>query len=314
MISTITLNTAVDKTIILNRMEIGVTNRVVESRIDPGGKGTDVSRVIVELGGDTKALGFVAGDSGHYLHRVLTHHYLVKTDFIWLEDQQTRTNTIIVDLESDRQTMLNEAGPTVDDVSLDLMREKIRASAKQSEYMVFAGSLPQGVPTDFYREMIQIAKEAGSKTVLDADGEPLHLGLESVPYMIKPNMEEAGRLLGRELSTDKEIIAGIKELHDRGIKYVLISMGSRGLIATDGRQMLHVRPPKVEMKSPVGCGDSVIGGFLVALSQGQDFRMALELGTAAGAATAIMPGTQLCQREDVERFLSGVTVQELSMD
>lgn len=311
MISTVTLNTAVDRTLILDRMEIGITNRVVESRIDPGGKGTDVSRVIVELGGETKALGFVAGDSGHYLHGMLTHQYMVSTDFIWLEKQQTRTNTIIVDLSANRQTMLNEAGPVVDEINLNLMREKIRAHAKRSKYMVFAGSLPQGVPASFYRDMIEISREAGAHPVLDTDGEPLRLGLEATPYMIKPNLEEAGRLLGREVANREEVVRAVRELHDRGIKYVLISMGGDGLIATDGSQMLLVRPPKVELKSPVGCGDSVIGGFLVAISRGDSFRSALELGTAAGAATAIMPGTQLCHKEDVDRFLPMVVTEEL---
>lgn len=311
MICTVTLNTAVDRTIVLDRLEMGVTNRVKESRIDPGGKGTDVSRVIVELGGATKALGFVAGESGHYLHQVLTHTYMVKTDFIWLEKQQTRTNTIIVDMASNQQTMLNEAGPTVDEVSLELMREKIKAHAKRSQFVVFAGSLPRGIPASFYQEMIEEVHKLGSHPVLDADGEPLRLGLEAVPYMIKPNREEISRLLGREITNRDEIVAAVKELHGRGISYVLVSMGGDGMIATDGKQVLLVRPPKVEMKSPVGCGDSVIGGFLVALSMGQSFECALRLGTAAGAATATMPGTQLCQNADVEMLLPGVTVEEL---
>lgn len=311
MISTVTLNTAVDRTLVLDRLEIGITNRVVESRIDPGGKGTDVSRVIVELGGNTKALGFVAGDSGHYLHGMLTHQYMVSTDFIWLEKQQTRTNTIIVDQSNNQQTMLNEAGPVVDEMSLNLMREKIKAHAKRSEFMVFAGSLPKGVPVDFYRELIEVSREAGAHPVLDTDGEPLRLGLEAVPYMIKPNLEEAGRLLGREVSSRDDVIQAVRDLHSKGITYVLISMGGDGLIATDGHQMFHVRPPKVELKSPVGCGDSVIGGFLVAIRRGESFKAALELGTAAGAGTAIMPGTQLCQKEDVDRFLPLVVTEEL---
>lgn len=313
MICTVTLNTALDKTIVIDRLELGITNRVRESRLDPGGKGTDVSRVIVELGGDTKALGFVAGDSGHYLHQVLTHHYMVKTDFIWLENQQTRTNTIIVDLSNNCQTMLNEAGPIVDEKSLHLMAEKIKAYAKQAEYLVFAGSLPKGVPQDFYKQMILVAHEAGTRPVLDTDGEPLALGIEAAPFMIKPNMEEASRLLKRELSTRADVIAAVKELHAKGIQYVIISMGSKGSIATDGKQLFHVHPPKVEMKSPVGCGDSVIGGFLFALSSGQDFKAALELGTAAGAATATMEGTQLCRKEDVERLLPLVVTEELPM-
>lgn len=311
MISTVTLNTAVDRTLILDRMEIGITNRVIESRIDPGGKGTDVSRVIVELGGNTKALGFVAGDSGHYLHGMLTHQYMVPTDFIWLEKQQTRTNTIIVDLSNNRQTMLNEAGPVVDEVNLNLMREKIRTYAKRSEFIVFAGSLPKGVPADFYQEMIRVSREAGAHPVLDTDGDPLRLGLKATPYMIKPNLEEAGRLLGREISGRDDVIQAVKDLHQQGIRYVLISMGGDGMVATDGEQLFHVRPPKVEMKSPVGCGDSVIGGFLVAISRGESFKAALELGTAAGAATAIMPGTQLCQKADVDRFLPLVVSEAL---
>ncbi|HEX2953412.1 MAG TPA: 1-phosphofructokinase [Bacillota bacterium] len=311
MICTVTLNTAVDRTIVLDRMEIGVTNRVRESRIDPGGKGTDVSRVIVELGGETKALGFVAGESGHYLHQVLTHTYLVQTDFIWLEKQQTRTNTIIVDLESNQQTMLNEAGPIVDEISLNLMREKIRVQAKHCQYVVFAGSLPKGIPVDFYKEMIREVREAGAHPILDTDGDPLRLGLEAVPYLIKPNQEEISRLLGREIKSRDEIVQAVKELHAQGIQYVLVSMGGDGMIATDGKECFHVRPPKIDLKSPVGCGDSVIGGFLVAHSAGQSFLDALKLGTAAGAATATMPGTQLCQRPDVERLLPGVTVETL---
>lgn len=311
MICTVTLNTALDKTILIDRLELGITNRVRESRLDPGGKGTDVSRVVVELGGETKALGFVAGDSGHYLHQVLTHHYTVKTDFIWLENQQTRTNTIIVDLSNNKQTMLNEAGPVVDENSLQMMAEKIKAHAKQSDYLVLAGSLPQGVPKDFYKQMIIATRESGAHPILDTDGEPLALGLEAAPFMVKPNLEEAGRLLKKQLNSRDDVVNAVKELHAKGIQYVILSMGSEGSIATDGKQIFHVRSPKVEMGSPVGCGDSVIGGFLVALSSGESFKAALELGTAAGAATATMPGTQLCRKEDVERLLPLVVSEEL---
>ena len=178
--------------------------------------------------------------------------------------------------------------------------------------LVLAGSLPPGVPADLYATYVRLARSRGIRTIVDTGGEPLRLGVEARPYLIKPNVAEAERLLGRPLPDLAAIIEGARELARRGIPVVVVSMGPQGAICVQGDRLWRAIAPRVERRSTVGPGDSFVAGLAVALVRDDDIVEGLRLGSAAGAATASTPGTTLGSAQAVAALLPQVRVEELS--
>lgn len=175
------------------------------------------------------------------------------------------------------------------------------------------GSLPPGVPGDFYARLITALQQRGAQCLLDADDEPLKLGLQAKPYLIKPNEHEFARLVGRPLPTEQSLIKAASEVIAGGVQVVAITLGRKGAVIVTQDVALHVTSPDVEVKSKVGAGDSFLAGFVFALSQGQSLESAVRLGTAAGTAAVMHEGTQLCRREDVEQLVGQITVKPLTV-
>ncbi len=304
MILTLTLNPAIDQTLWVDRMTIGAVNRPSATQLDPAGKGINVSRMAHRLGWPTFAFGFLGGDIGNMIQNALDQEG-VHNHFVRIVGQ-TRINVTLIDSSSDKATSFYGPGPAVTAASLKELDEMIAIWMKVGRVLVLAGSLLPGVPPTAYARYIDAARQAGVKTILDADGDSLRLGIEARPDLIKPNVEEAERLLGRPLKGINQIIEGAAELSARGIHTVIISMGGDGAIAYHAGQAWHIIPPKIHRLSTVGSGDSLIAGLAVELARSGDLLAGLRLGTAAGAATAMCPGTALGTIEDVNRLLPEV--------
>jgi 6-phosphofructokinase 2 len=212
-------------------------------------------------------------------------------------------------METRRQTRIDAPGPQISKEELNSLIEKLQSIQPKPDFLVFAGSVPPGVPKTIYHRLIAMAKQNGIKTVLDCDGEWLEEGIKAVPCIIKPNVHEAQQLLGTELTDEAGIIEAVKQFISRGIEIVVVSRGKDGLIISDGVETLKVTSPPVEVSSTVGAGDSAIAGLLLKLSKGESLEEAARLAVAAGTATALTPGTELCHREDVEKLLPMVEVQ-----
>lgn len=309
MIFTITLNPAVDKAVVVEELVIGDANRVKRSRTDPSGKGVNVSRVIRELDGESVAMGFVAGSLGRFIEASL-NELGIRDDFLHVPGQ-TRTNFAIIEERYHRHTLINEPGPEVHPSALTELERRLRRTFEPNDWVVLAGSLPPGIPTDAYARIIRLVRDLGGETVLDADGEPLRLGLAEMPTLIKPNRRELQRLAGRELRADEEVLAVACDLQRQGIRYVVVSLGAEGAIAVAPEGAWRVTPPKIVEVSSVGSGDSMVGGLVLSLTRGEGFLAGLRLGTAAGAATALTPGTELCHKEDVLRLLPEVQIEPI---
>ena len=309
MIATVTLNPSLDRHVEVENLMLDESNRWVSSRREPGGKGINVSRVIRELGGETVAYGFIGGFDGEVETRILKQKG-VPCDFTPIKGE-IRSNFIITDLKTHRQTRISAPGPEISAGELKKLIDKITNLKPRPDYMVFAGSVPPGVPADIYRVLIQKMKSLGIITVFDSADQWLKEGIKAKPDVIKPNVREAQALLGVELKTEEEIIYAVKTFVSSGIKIASISRGRDGLIIAGKDAVLKVMPPDVEVMSTVGAGDSSVAGLVLKLSQGGSLDEASRLAVAAGTAATLTPGTELCHKDDVERLLPQVKVEKL---
>jgi 6-phosphofructokinase 2 len=308
MIYTVTLNPALDRFILVEQLLTEDTSRIISETLFAAGKGIDVSRVIRELGGQSVALGLVGGFDGLQLEGLLVNAG-VMTDFTRISGE-TRTNIILHEKKNDHHYVISAAGPAVNATEIGQFYQGVN-QIQNMAYLILSGSLPRGVTHNLYGQLILVGKKKNAFIVLDADGKSLSESIEYQPTCIKPNIHELSRLAGRELKTESEIIDVCEGIHQKGIPYVLVSRGKEGLLLSSPRQKIRATAPPVKVDSTVGAGDSVVGGFVLAHSQGKDLADCLRIACAAGTSTAQTPGTELCRRTDVEEILTKVKITDL---
>lgn len=310
MIITLTLNPAIDQTLVLPRFVAGDTLRVKASRFDPGGKGINVSRVIRELGGESVAMGFAPGSLGRYIEQTLEAQGIA-CDFVHTKGQ-TRTNITILDESRHLHTILSEPGPFTEPKYVDELAVRLRRRWRSGDWLVVAGSIPPPLSASVYSDIIQEATRAGVHTVLDADGEALAAGAAAHPDMLKGNRRELERLLGRHLDDEESTLQGAREVQARGVRQVVVTRGREGAVAVNGERCWRGIAPRVRAVSAVGSGDAFLAGVVLALSRGGGIEDALALGVAAGTAAVLNPGTELCHRREVDILLPRVKVQPIA--
>lgn len=308
IIATVTLNPALDEAVSLERFNLGGTNRSALDALDPGGKGLNASRVIARMGRETIALGFTGGVTGIWLREKLDAEGLPHAfDEV---AEATRLNVMIYERTDGRRTRLYLPGPHVSIERIGALKMRLE-QAPPGGYVVFGGSLPPGLPPETYRDLVRWLAQRGVHSIVDTSGAALARVLEAMPALIKPNVEEASDVLGRALASDEEILTAAYELQVRGAQRVVISQGAAGAIGVGPDGSWKAIPPKIEPCSTVGSGDSMVAGLAIALNEGGDLKEGLMLGTATGAATAMIAGTKLCRRADVDRLLAGVQIHGL---
>lgn len=311
MIVTVTLNPAADRVVVLEELRLGDSNRVHDGEIDPGGKGVNVSRVLHTLGGDGLATGFVAGSLGRFIEASLDKLGIANS-FIHTPGQ-TRQNLAIVETRLHRHTLLNEAGPETDPCFVRELEQQLMPRLGPDDWAVLAGSVPPRIPPGVYASLTRQIHATGAKVCLDTDGEPLVEGVRARPDLIKPNREELERLVGRPVSTEEQVLASAQRLRAQGIGTVVVSLGRMGAIGVGAGGAWRAYPPTVETISAIGSGDSLVAGLVLALARGQTLEEGLRIGTAAGAATALRPGTRLARPEDIHRLIPLVMVGPLQL-
>jgi 1-phosphofructokinase len=298
MIITITLNPAVDKTIEIDDFCVGSVNRVSTQRTDAGGKGINVSKVIRSLEGSSKAVGILGGTAGTFIKEYMDSQG-IENDFVFIEGE-TRTNIKIVDNLRRTNTDINEPGPDVKPDDIERVREKVLNSLDDTSVVVFSGSVPANVDKSIYGKWITEAKKAGAKTILDADGELLKKGIEAGPFLIKPNIHELEKLFGTELKDIKEtekLARGLIENY--GIEMVAVSLGERGAIFLNKKSSVLVHGIKVDVKSTVGAGDSMVAALAYSIDRAGSFEKAIRLAVAAGTANVMTAGSQAAEYKTV---------------
>ena len=274
---------------------------------EPGGGGVNVSRAIRNLGGDSTVFYLAGGPSGQMLGILLDREGL-KHEAMSIEDW-TRENFTVTERTSGQQYRFVTPGPELRAEEWKNCLEKIGSLDPMPDFVVASGSLPPGAPTDFYGQLAKVVSTKQSRFVLDTSGAALGEGLRSRGvYLVKPSMRELRALLGRELVHEKEQEEGAVEIVKNGqAQIVVVSMGAAGALLVTAKWRQRIPAPAVAVKSKVGAGDSMVAGVVLGLARDMSVPVAVRFGIACGAATVMMPGTQLCRREDAERLFAQIT-------
>jgi 6-phosphofructokinase 2 len=304
-ILTITLNPTID-------MSSSVENVFPEHKLrcapacnEPGGGGLNVARAIHKLGGHAHALYFCGGPTGIVLRALLDDAQL-EHDGVAIRGW-TRESVTILETATRQQYRFVMPGPTFTEAEWHGARERIAKMEVMPELVVASGSLPPGVPNDFYAQLARIVRERGSRFILDTSGPALSAAVQAGVFLIKPSLRELRTFAGNDLEDEIEqekAAAGI--VANDGAEVVVVSLGAAGVLVVSPAGCERLRSPTVPVRSKVGAGDSMVAGIVLGLARDYTLRDAVRFGVAAGAAAVMMPGTGLCRREDTERLLQQI--------
>ncbi len=307
MILSVNANAAIDKTVVVNRFHLGEIYRPEKVLAIPGGKGINCARSLKRLGERPVVTGWVGGFAGQFIEQGLRQEDIepafVHTAF------ESRTCLSILDPVDQTLTEIYEKGDAVPADKVAEFKQQFAASIGQYTAVTFSGSLPPGVPLDFYGQLLELARTAGVPGFLDSSGEALRQGIEvGRPYLVKPNRKELGDVLGKKLESLKDCIAAAVEVAARVQARVVISLGGEGAVAVNESEILYACPPRVTIQSAVGSGDCMLGGIVYGLTHALSFEEAIKYGVAAGTANALTVGAGNFTMDDFRRILSGVTI------
>ncbi|MGE5281440.1 MAG: 1-phosphofructokinase family hexose kinase [Chloroflexota bacterium] len=314
MILTVTLNAAIDRTVAVPNFRLGHRHRAVESRTVAGGKGVNVARAISRLGRPVIATGFVGGPTGLRVMEQLRDEEVL-TDFTRIAGE-TRINVAVIDPTSGEQTEINERGPAVSPEEVETFVARLRYLATGAKICVIAGTLPPGAGPDLYARLVKELNEQGVAVVLDAEGEAMRAGLRAGAAVVTPNEREAEELVGQEFADRRDLVHGLSELIRLGAGEAAITRPD-GCVAAVGegseRRFVEVRTEPLEVVSSVGSGDAFLAGYVAARYEGRPAEESLAYGVACGAESTQHFGAGTVDRNQVERLLGEVHVQDLEV-
>jgi 6-phosphofructokinase 2 len=301
VIATLTMNPTIDVAYEVDRVFHTHKIRTTHEYYNPGGGGINVARVFVRLGGAARCIYLSGGATGAALDGLIDLHQLVRTRIPIAGD--TRVAMTALEHASGKEFRFTPAGPIVREA--EWMACLSWLDGIDCEYLVASGSLPPGVPGDFYAEITRIMVARGIRMVLDSSGDALGLGLAGGSlYLVKPSKGELEHLVGHSLETLDDIAAAALRIVDMGqAKLVAVTMGQDGALLARRNGAVHAAALPIEAASAVGAGDSFLAGMVHALAQGQDDVSAFRFGVAAGSAAVLRPGTGLAHPEDIRRLL-----------
>ncbi len=286
MILTVTLNPAVDKSYYIPELIPDEVIRVDKITQTAGGKGINVAKIAKLLGNDVVATGFLGGNSGKYVHEFLKKSGICSC-FI-KSRAATRTCVNVNDMKNKQQTVLLEPGSFVSHYLQEKFISHYKNLLKDCKAVVLGGSLPDGIDKIlFYPRLISLAKKEGKIVVLDTSGDTLRAGIDACPTIIKPNREEISGYLGRKIETIEETVAAAKEIHAKGTEMVIVSLGKDGAVFVMKDKVYRGTTPKIKVVNTVGCGDSLVAGFLTGLEKNYNIIDTIKLAMAVSTANAL---------------------------
>jgi 6-phosphofructokinase 2 len=295
------MNPALDVSTSTGRVYSGHKLRCAGTRIDPGGGGVNVARVVQLLGGLPLAIFTAGGPTGDAYRRLVETGQLPAV-VVPVRGSTRQDFTVEEDSTAKQFRFVLEGA----ELSGDEWRICLRVAARTMPaggYFVASGSLPPGVPQDFYARIARLARRAGAKCVLDSSGPPLAEALAEGVFLVKPSRRELGEHLGTVLGSEGDLVEAARMLlADGSAACVALTLGEDGAVLASTEGTVRFPAPRVKVVSTVGAGDSFVGAMVLRLAQGRPLEAAFAAGVAAGSATAMTPATELCHRRDVERL------------
>ena len=310
-IVTLTMNPALDVSTTVPYVLPDQKLRCEAPRYEPGGGGINVARVVRRLGGDALACFPTAGPAGDRLRGLLdgegVRHTIVPVRG-W-----TRENLNVLEQVSGRQFRFLMPGPVLGEDEWPRFLEWVEHVQPAPDFVVASGSLPPGVPSDFYARLARLVRRMGSRLVLDTSGEALTAAVREGVYLLKPSLREFRTLAESPGSDDADLAAiaaaAVREHH--WCEVLVLSLGAGGALWVDAAERERLTAPSVPVKSTVGAGDSMVAAIVVILASGRSVREAVRFGVAAGAAAVMNPGTELCLRADADRLVDQVLASNM---
>lgn len=297
MIVTLTINPAIDRNVMADRLVFEDRAYILSTSETAGGRGINASCVINSFGGETLAIVTSGGQSGERFRNFLCGCGF-PVEFVPVENE-IRTNLTITDRQG-LTVKLNHPGHPLTKEELDRLEAVVESKLAGATWLMICGSVPPGVPSGFYAKLVKMAGKRGVKTLLDTDGEALIEGVEAGPTVVAPNQQEAERLLNTALITRSHFLDAAARIRRMGPDSVILSLGSRGAVGVSDRGVVEVVPPRVDAVCPIGAGDALAAAFTWAMDRNPDFADALRWGVAAGSASAQLPGVTFASLEQTK--------------
>jgi len=306
-IVTLTLNPAIDKSSAIDTVASEIKMYCDEPTFDPGGGGLNVSRAIKKLGGDSLAIFACGGPTGEMLKELLEREHLTMQPISIAA--YTRENLIVYEKTTGLQFRFGMPGAHLGEAELQSCTDAALNSG--AEYLIASGSLPPGVPIDYYAQLTRSAHTKGMKVIVDTSGAALQALKGADPFLLKPNIGELEMFSGEKFKGEKRLREVGRKLIDENLADVLVvSLGAGGAVLITQEKFVQMRPPVVPVKSKVGAGDSMVGGIVWALSEGKDLVDAVRWGIATGSAAVMSEGTSLDRIDDADEIYPQISVME----
>jgi 1-phosphofructokinase family hexose kinase len=308
LIVTLTLNPAIDRNITVDRLAFEDRAYILDNYEAAGGRGINAASVIHSFGGDALAILTLGGEAGRRLREHLSRAGF-RTVVVPITNE-IRTNLTITDRHG-LTVHLNEAGPHVTKAELHQVEQVIEKNLGSAAWLIIAGSIPPGVPPDFYAKLVAVARRKNVKTLLDADGDALREGIEAGPTVVSPNQQETERLLNRALLTRSHFLDAAERIRAMGAESVVLKLGSRGAVGAFPAGVIEALSPRIEAVSPIGAGDALAAALAWALARDLSYEDALRWGVATGTASARLPGMRFATLAQAEELYPRVEIRRV---
>lgn len=310
-IVTITINPAIDLSVNVERVEPTRKLRCSAPKRDPGGGGINVARAAYRLGSKVVAIYPTGGAIGKLLQRLVEREGI--DSVVTPSHVETRENFTAYEESSGEHFRFVLPGSALHRAEWEACLDKLSSLPSRPQFVVASGSVPPGVPEDFFAQVARLAKKLGAKTVIDTSGPALAAALEEGVTLIKPNQNELSELVGLPLSTDGERVAACRKLiAGGGSKIVALTLGEDGAMLVTAEQAWRAHAMRIDVVSAVGAGDSFLGGLVSALAKAQPLDQAFRVAVAAGSAAVMRPGTELCSEQDVKNLMPQIKISEIA--
>ncbi|USE03760.1 1-phosphofructokinase [Vibrio sp. SCSIO 43133] len=306
---TITLNPALDLTGSLDTLNTGSVSLVNQGSLHAAGKGVNVAKVLSDLGADVTVTGFLGNDNQE-LFCQLFEQMGAKDHFIRVSGS-TRINVKLVE-KNGAVSDINFPGVEVDEAAIRQFEATLDELMQEHDYFVFAGSLPRGISSEQCANWIERLEQKGKRVLFDSSREALAKGLDSKPWLIKPNDEELSQFVGRHLETQEQCLEAAESISDKGITNIVVSMGADGVLWFENNQWLQAKPPRMNVVSTVGAGDTLVAGLCWGHMQSFAKEELLSFATALSALAVSQVGVGVPSIEEVKSLQQQILLQELS--